>query len=61
MNTTKKLLDLITAFSKDTVMNFGEDKCAYQQTEKGKLINNTKELQINDLKIKPIPERDINT
>ena len=25
---------------------------------KGKLINNTKELQINDLKIKPIPERD---
>ena len=53
-NTTKKLLDLITFF-KDTGMTFGEDKCAYRQIEKGKLTNNTKELQINDLKIKPIP------
>ena len=58
ISTTKKLLDLITTFSKDTGMTFGEDKCAYQQIEKGKLINNTKELQINDLKIKPIPEGD---
>ena len=39
-------------------MTFGEDKCAYQQIEKGKLINNTKELQISNLKIKPIPEGD---
>ena len=29
-----------------------------KQIEKVKLINNTKELQINDLKIKPIPEGD---
>ena len=58
ISTTKKLLDLITTFSKDTGMTFGEDKCAYQQIEKGKLINNTKELQINDLKLKPIPEGD---
>ena len=36
-------------------MTFGEEY-AYQQIEKGKLINNTKELQINDLKIKPIQE-----
>ena len=54
----QKLLDLVTIFSKDTGMTFGEDKCAYIQIEKGKLINNTKELQINDLKIKPIPEGD---
>ena len=39
-------------------MTFGEDKCAYQQIEKGRLINNTKELQINNLKIKSIPEGD---
>ena len=58
VNITKKLLDLITAFSKDTGMTFGEDKHAYQQIKKGKLINNTKELQINDLKLKPIPEGD---
>ena len=58
ITTTKKLLDLITTFSKDTSMTFGDEKCAYQQIEKGKLLNNTKELQINDLKIKPIPEGD---
>ena len=52
INTTKKLLDLIITFSKDTGMTVGEDKCAYQQIEKGKLIKNTKELQINDLKKK---------
>ena len=56
INITKKLFDLITAFSKDTGMTFGEDKCVYQQIEKVKLINNTKELQINDLSIKQIPE-----
>ena len=58
INTTRKLLDLVTIFSKDTGMTFGEDKCAYQQIVKGKLINNTKELQISDLKIKPISEGD---
>ena len=56
INITKKLFDLITAFSKDTGMTFGEDKYVYQQIEKVKLINNTKELQINDLSIKQIPE-----
>ena len=39
-------------------MTVGEDNCAYQQIEKGKLIKNTKELQINDLKKKTIPEGD---
>ena len=29
INTTKKLLDLIAIFSKDTGMTFGEGKCAY--------------------------------
>ena len=27
----------MTAFSKDTGMTFGEDKCAYEQVENGKL------------------------
>ena len=55
INTTKQLSDLIAKFSKDTGMTFGEEY-AYQQIGKGKLINDTKELQINDLKIKPIQE-----
>ena len=37
-------------------MTFGKDKCVYQQIEKRKLFNNTKELQINDPSIKQIPE-----
>ena len=37
-------------------MTFGEDKYVYQQIEKVKLINYTKELQINNLSIKQIPE-----
>ena len=37
-------------------MTFGKDKCVYQQIEKRKLINNTKELQINDPSIKQISE-----
>ena len=37
-------------------MTFGEDKYVYQQIEKVKLINNTKELQINDLSIEQMPE-----
>ena len=31
INTAKKQLDLVTEFSKDTGMTFGDDKCAYQQ------------------------------
>ena len=49
---------MITTFSKDAGMTFAEDKRAYQQIEKGKLISNTKELPINDLKTKPVPEGD---
>ena len=30
INTAKKQLDLVTAFSKDTGMTFGDDKCAHQ-------------------------------
>ena len=35
-------------------MQFGEDKCAYLQTEKGKVMQNL----INGLTIKPIEEGD---
>ena len=54
----KKQLDLVTTFSKDTGMTFGEDKCAYQQVENGKLIKNTEHLEMNNLFIKPIKDRD---
>ena len=57
INITKKQLDLVTAFSKDTGITFGEGKCAYQQVENGKLIKNTEDLKINNLNINPIKDK----
>ena len=59
INTAKKQLDLVTAFSKDTGITFGDDKCAYQQIQNGKLLQYTKNLEINQLSIKPMKEGDI--
>ena len=39
-------------------MQFGEDKCAYLQIEKGKVMQNLKPTSINGLTIKPIEEVD---
>ena len=51
----KKEPDLVTKFSKDIGMKFGQDKCAYIKTEKGKNTT-TSAIEINCLKIKPIQE-----
>ena len=56
INILKKQLELVTTFCKDTGMTFGEDKCAYQQVENGKLIKNMEHLEINNLFIKPIKD-----
>ena len=58
INTAKKQLDLVAAFSEDTGMTFGDDKCAYQQIQNGKLLQCTKNLEINQLSIKPMKEGD---
>ena len=52
----KKQLDLVTTFSADTGMKFGEDKCAVMRVEKGKIVNSDTPLKINNLRIKPIIE-----
>ena len=51
----KKQLDLVTTFSNDIGMKFGQDKCAYIKTEKGKNTTTTP-IEINGLTIKPIQE-----
>ena len=58
LNSTKKQLDIITTFSQDINMQFGEDKCAYLQIEKGKIMQNLEPISINGLTIKPIEEGD---
>ena len=35
-------------------MKFGEEKCAYMQIEKGKMVDNSNPIVMNDLTIKPI-------
>ena len=45
INTAKKELDLVTAFSKDTGMTFGDDKSAYRQIKNGKTSSMHKESQ----------------
>ena len=50
----QKQLDIITTFSKDINMNFGEEKCAYMRIEKGKMEDNSNPIVMNDLTIKPI-------
>ena len=58
INTAKKQLDLVRAFSKDTGMTFVDDICAYQQIQNGTLLQCTKNLEINQLSIKPMKEED---
>ena len=50
----KNQLDLVTTFSNDIGIKFGQDKCAYIKIEKGK--NTTTPIEINGLTIKPIEE-----
>ena len=50
----QKQLDIITTFSKDINMNFGEEKCAYMRIEKGKMVDSSNPIVMNNLTIKPI-------
>ena len=52
----RKLLDLVTTFSRDIRMAFGKDKCAYMKVVKGKQVSNLKPLEINNIVIQPIEE-----
>ena len=54
----KKLLDLVTTFSRDICMDFGIDKCAYMKVVKGKQVSNLQPLEMNDIVIQPIEEGD---
>ena len=58
INSTKKQLDIITTFSRDINMQFGEDNCAYLQIENGKVMQNLKPISINGLTTKPIEKGD---
>ena len=54
LNQLKLLLDLVTCFSNDIGMKFGESKCAYMSIDRGKLTNNDQPIVINNVTIKPL-------
>ena len=50
----KLLVDLVTQFSKDIGMKFGESKCAYLQIERGRIKVNFENIKINNLNIQQV-------
>ena len=56
MNSMKLLLDLVTQFSKDISMKFGESKCAYLQIERGRVKVNSENIKINNLNVQQVKE-----
>ena len=54
MSSAKTLLDLVTTFSQDIGMKFGESKCAYLMIERGKQKCTTEKLEMNGTKIQSI-------
>ena len=53
-----KLLGIVTQFSNDIGMVFGESKCAYQCIERGKLVIWTTPIEINGLTIQETKQGD---
>ena len=54
----KKLLDIVTQFTRDVGMSFGKSKCAYQMIERGKRKEVNEPLYMNGLAIKGVAEGD---
>ena len=57
-NNLKKLLDIVTTFSKYIDMKFEVDKCAYIKINAGKQTNNKVLLEMNSLIIQPVANGD---
>ena len=49
INVTKKQLDLLTQFSKDICMDFGNDKCPYLKIGKGMIGSDGEPLLMDNL------------
>ena len=57
MNMVKRELEIITTFSKDSGMKFGEDKCAFLHIEK-EIIKKSSPININHITIQPTADED---
>ena len=55
-NTIMKLLDIVTTFTNDVGLKFGEDKCAYICIKRGKKSTEGETIDINDLNVRELKE-----
>ena len=58
LNLLKQQLDLVTWFSSDIGMVFGECKCAFLAINNGKIVESHEAIVINVLAIKPLKDGD---
>ena len=58
MNTAKQQMDIVTTFSKDINMQFGLEKCAYINIERGQRKSLGQSLVINNVVIKELEDGD---
>ena len=58
MNIMKLLLDIITTYSRDIGMKFGEDKCAYVLVICGKWKSGNEPIEINGLKVRKLKDKE---
>ena len=58
LNLLKQQLDLVTQFSSDIGMIFGESKCAFLAIDKGKIVESHEVIVMNGVTIKPLKDGD---
>ena len=56
--TLMKQFDIVTTFSEDIGMKYRDDKCAYLQIERGKIVQNEESIFSTQLMIKQVKEGD---
>ena len=54
MNKMKLLLDIVTSFSRDIGMQFGESGCAYLTVKRGRILESKEKLLCNGLTLSPL-------
>ena len=59
INAMKHLLDIVTTFTKDICMEFGQAKCSYMVIKRGKLVNTIDKLEMNNLALSPLGANDV--
>lgn len=58
MHEVKNIFDLVTTFSMDVGLKFGQGKCYYVVVKRGNSINQTNIFSINNLTVSPVSDEE---